>query len=219
MDWSAQVVMRAAADLDLELADEDRGLRLLAADRAANLDAAKDAVKSLLLALGFDIADEGLRETPRRVAAALAELVTPLPFQMTTFANAEGYDELVLARGIPFHSLCQHHLLPFIGVAHIGYLPAERIVGLSKLGRTVDHFARSLQVQERLTTQIADCLQDALQPKGVGVVLEAEHLCMSLRGVQKPAKTVTSAMLGAMRHDARARQEFLALTGIHGTAE
>jgi len=211
--------MRAAADLDLELADEDRGLRFLAADRAADLDAATDAVKSLLLALGFDIADEGLRETPRRVAAALAELVTPLPFQMTTFANPEGYDELVLARGIPFHSLCQHHLLPFIGVAHIGYLPAERIAGLSKLGRTVDHFARSLQVQERLTTQIADCLQDALQPKGVGVVLEAEHLCMSLRGVQKPAKTVTSALLGAIRHDARARQEFLALTGVHGTAE
>jgi len=211
--------MRAAADLDLELADEDRGLRFLAADRAADLDAATDAVKSLLLALGFDIADEGLRETPRRVAAALAELVTPLPFQMTTFANPEGYDELVLARGIPFHSLCQHHLLPFIGVAHIGYLPAERIAGLSKLGRTVDHFARSLQVQERLTTQIADCLQDALQPKGVGVVLEAEHLCMSLRGVQKPAKTVTSALLGAIRHDARARQEFLALTGVNGASE
>ena len=211
--------MRAAADLDLELADEDRGLRFLAADRAADLDAATDAVKSLLLALGFDIADEGLRETPRRVAAALAELVTPLPFQMTTFANPEGYDELVLARGIPFHSLCQHHLLPFIGVAHIGYLPAERIVGLSKLGRTVDHFARSLQAQERLTTQIADCLEDALQPKGVGVVLEAEHLCMSLRGVQKPAKTVTSALLGAMRHDARARQEFLALTGVNGASE
>ena len=211
--------MRAAADLDLELADEDRGLRLLAADRAADLDAAKDAVKGLLLAFGFDIADEGLRETPRRVAAALAELVTPLPFEMTTFANAEGYDELVLARGIPFHSLCQHHLLPFIGVAHIGYLPAERIVGLSKLGRTVDHFARSLQVQERLTTQIADCLQDALQPKGVGVVLEAEHLCMSLRGVQKPVKTVTSALLGAIRHDGRARQEFLALTGVQGRAE
>lgn len=211
--------MTAAADLDQALADEDRGLRLLAAERAADLDAAKGAVTSLLVALGFDIADEGLRETPRRVAAALAELVTPLPFQMTTFANTEGYDQLVLARGIPFHSLCQHHLLPFIGVAHIGYLPAERIVGLSKLGRTVDHFARSLQMQERLTTQIANCLQSALQPKGVGVVLEAEHLCMSLRGVQKPAKTVTSALLGVIRHDARARQEFLALTGVHGTAE
>jgi GTP cyclohydrolase IA len=211
--------MRTAADLDLGMADEDRGLRLLAAGRAADLDAAKDAVERLLVALGFDIADEGLRETPRRVAAALAEMVTPRPFQMTTFANAEGYDELVLARGIPFHSLCQHHLLPFIGVAHIGYLPAERIVGLSKLGRTVDHFARSLQVQERLTIQIADCLQDALQPKGVGVVLEAEHLCMSLRGVQKRATTVTSALLGAIRHDARARQEFLALTGAHGTTE
>lgn len=211
--------MRAATEFDRELADEDRVLRLLPEDRIVDVDAARVAVTDLLLAFGFDVADEGLRETPRRVVAALGELVTPLPFQMTTFANADGYDGLVLARGIPFHSLCQHHLLPFIGIAHIGYLPAERIVGLSKLGRTVDHFARSLQMQERLTTQLANCLQGALRPKGVGVVLEAEHLCMSLRGTRKPAKTVTSALLGTIRHDARARHEFLALTGAPGTAE
>jgi len=211
--------VRAATEFDRELADEDRVLRLLPEDRIVDVDAARVAVTDLLLAFGFDVADEGLRETPRRVVAALKELVTPLPFQMTTFANADGYDGLVLARGIPFHSLCQHHLLPFIGIAHIGYLPAERIVGLSKLGRTVDHFARSLQMQERLTTQLANCLQGALRPKGVGVVLEAEHLCMSLRGTRKPAKTVTSALLGTIRHDARARHEFLALTGAPGTAE
>jgi GTP cyclohydrolase I len=120
----------------------------------------------------------------------------------------------VVAREIPFHSLCEHHLLPFVGVAHIGYLPGERIIGLSKLARVVDYFARSLQVQERLTTQVADWLERELQPRGVGVVLEAEHLCMSLRGVQKHgATTVTSALHGLVRDDLRTRQEFLALTG------
>jgi len=120
---------------------------------------------------------------------------------------------LLVARAIPFHSLCMHHLLPFHGVAHIGYLPGERIIGLSKLGRVVELFARDRQLQERRTTQIAGWLQHALEPKGVGVVLEAEHLCMSLRGVQKlGAKTVTSALHGLVRDDARTRQEFLALT-------
>ena len=118
------------------------------------------------------------------MAAAFAELLTPTPFRPTTFPNDEGYDELVVARDIPFHSLCQHHLLPFSGVAHVGYLPGDRILGLSKLARVVEHFARGLQVQERLTQQVADWLEDELAPKGVGVVLEAEHLCMSLRGVQ-----------------------------------
>ena len=155
----------------------------------------------------------GLRETPRRVADAYAELLTPQPFRATTFPNDEGYDELIVARAIPFHSLCMHHLLPFHGVAHIGYLPGERIIGLSKLGRVVELFARDLQIQERLTTQIAGWLQRELEPKGVGVVLEAEHLCMSLRGVQKfGATTVTSALRGLVRDDARTRQEFLALT-------
>src|SRR6478735_11452542 len=174
---------------------------------------AQRAARELLLALGADLTDESLRETPRRMAEAYAELLTPRPFTATTFPNDEGYDELVVARDIRFHSLCEHHLLPFHGVAHVGYLPGERIVGLSKLGRVVDSFARRLQVQERMTVQIADWVEEFLQPRGVGVVLEAEHLCMSLRGVQKPGTvTVTSALHGLVRDDARTRQEFLAFT-------
>jgi GTP cyclohydrolase I len=180
--------------------------------RSIDADAAQRAAADLLLALGADLSDEGLRETPRRMAAAYAELLTPQPFRPTTFPN-DGYDELVLVRSIPFHSLCMHHLLPFHGVAHIGYLPGERILGLSKFARVVELFARDLQVQERMTKQIADWLQQRLAPKGVGVVLEAEHLCMSLRGVQKfGAKTATSALHGLVRDDPRTRQEFLALT-------
>src|SRR3954464_87347 len=182
------------------------------ADRV-DLPAAEDAAARLLAALGADPDDEGLRETPRRMAAAYAELLTPQPFRPTTFPNDEGYDELIVARAIPFHSLCMHHLLPFHGVAHIGYLAGERIIGLSKLGRVVELFARDLQIQERLTTQIAGWLQRELEPNGVGVVLEAEHMCMSLRGVQKlGAKTVTSALHGLVRDDARTRGDFLALT-------
>ena len=178
-----------------------------------DLQAAERAAADLLVALGADLTDEGLHETPRRMAGALAELLTPQPFRPTTFPNDEGYDELVVARSIPFHSLCMHHLLPFHGVAHIGYLPGERILGLSKFARVVELFARDLQVQERLTVQIADWLQEHLAPKGVGVVLEAEHMCMSLRGVQKfGARTVTSALHGLVRDDPRTRQEFLALT-------
>jgi GTP cyclohydrolase IA len=175
--------------------------------------AAQRAASDLLAALGADLDSDGLRETPRRMVDAYAELLTPQPFRATTFANEEGYDELVLVKAIPFHSLCMHHMLPFHGVAHIGYLPDERIVGLSKLARVVELFARDLQVQERLTTQIADWIEEQLAPKGVGVVLEAEHLCMSLRGVQKfGATTVTSALLGQVRDDPRTRQEFLALS-------
>ena len=178
-------------------------------DRAGVQRAARD----LLQAVGADVDAESLEETPRRVADAFAELLTPKPFRATTFPNDEGYDDLIVARAIPFHSLCMHHLLPFHGVAHIAYLPGERILGLSKLGRVVEFFSRDLQIQERLTTQIADWLQRELEPTGVGVVLEAEHLCMSLRGVQKlGAKTVTSALRGSVRDDARTRQEFLALT-------
>jgi GTP cyclohydrolase I len=174
--------------------------------------AARDAVRDLLVALGRDVTEPGLRETPRRVAAAFAELLTPEPFSLTTFPNEEGYDELVVVRDIPFHSLCMHHLLPFHGVAHVAYLPGERIVGLSKLARVVELFARDLQLQERLTMQVASFLEEHLQPKGVGVVIEAEHLCMSLRGVQKAgARTTTSALLGLLRDDPRTRQEFLAL--------
>ena len=174
--------------------------------------AVQRAARELLRALGADVDAEGLLETPRRMADAYTELLTPQPFRPTTFPNDDGYDELIVARAIPFHSLCMHHLLPFHGVAHIGYLPGERIIGLSKLGRVVELFARDLQIQERLTTQIAGWLQRELEPKGVGVVLEAEHMCMSLRGVQKfGARTVTSALHGLVRDDARTRQEFLAL--------
>jgi GTP cyclohydrolase I len=177
--------------------------------------AAEEAVRDLLIALGHNPASEHLRETPRRVAGAFAELLTPEPFDFTTFANDEGYDELVLARDIQFQSLCQHHLLPFHGVAHVGYLPGERILGLSKLARVVELFARDLQVQERLTTQVAGWLEEHVCPKGVGVVLEADHLCMSLRGVRATGtRTVTSAVRGLLRDDARSRQEFFTLTGI-----
>ena len=183
------------------------------AERQIDLQAAERAAEELLVALGSDVTDAGLRETPRRMAAAYAELLTPQPFRPTTFPNEEGYDGLVVSRSIPFHSLCMHHLLPFHGVAHIGYLPGERILGLSKFARVVELFARDLQVQERLTVQIADWLQQHLDPRGVGVVLEAEHMCMSLRGVQKfGARTVTSALHGLIRDDPRTRQEFLALT-------
>jgi GTP cyclohydrolase I len=185
----------------------------LASRREIDHAAVQVAARDLLSALGADVDAESLQDTPRRVADAYAELLTPQPFRATTFPNDDGYDGLIVARAIPFHSLCMHHLLPFHGVVHIGYLPAERIIGLSKLGRVVELFARDLQIQERLTTQIADWLQAELEPKGVGVVLEAEHLCMSLRGVQKlGAKTVTSALHGLVRDDVRTRQEFLTLT-------
>ncbi|HEX3242130.1 MAG TPA: GTP cyclohydrolase I FolE [Solirubrobacterales bacterium] len=190
------------------------GPRLLSegAREPIDLDAAEGAARDLLLALGADVEADGLRETPGRIARAYAELLTPVPFNVTTFPNDEGYDELVVVRDIPFQSLCMHHLLPFHGTAHVAYLPADRIVGLSKLGRVVDLFARDLQVQERLTTQVADWLVDHLAPRGVGVIIEAEHLCMSLRGVQKAgSRTVTSALRGAVKDDPRTRQEFLSL--------
>jgi GTP cyclohydrolase I len=179
---------------------------------ALDLDAAERAVADLLVALGQDPKSEHLRDSPRRVAHAYAEMLTARPFNLTTFPNGEDYDELVLAREIPFHSLCEHHMLPFTGVAHVGYIPGGRILGLSKLARVVELFARSLQVQERLTKQIADWLQEHLEPKGVGVVIEAEHSCMSLRGVQASGVlTVTSSLQGLLRTDARSRSEFLSL--------
>jgi GTP cyclohydrolase IA len=190
-------------------------LELIRGGADIDLARAEHAVAELLAALGQDVDDEHTRETPRRVAAAYAELLTPRSFNLTTFPNEEGYDELVLARDIPFHSLCQHHMLPFKGVAHVGYLPGERILGLSKLARVVELFGRGLQVQERLTKQVADWLQDQLEPKGVGVVMEAEHLCMSLRGVRADgSRTVTSALHGLLRSDHRSRAEFFSLTGV-----
>jgi GTP cyclohydrolase IA len=201
----------------LVAAPEPARLRVVRSRGAVDLPAAELAVAALLRALGRDPADPHLSDTPRRVADAYAELLTPPPFDLTTFPNDEGYNELVLATGIPVQSLCEHHLLPFSGVAHIGYLPGERILGLSKLARILDLFARDLQVQERLTQQVADWLQENLAPRGVGVVIEAEHLCMSLRGVRaRGARTTTSALHGLLREDARSRQEFFALSGMGG---
>jgi GTP cyclohydrolase I len=193
----------------------ERHLHALPGRGPVDLDAAEDAARSLLTALGADLDSEGLRETPRRIAHAYGELLTPMPFNATTFPNDEEYDELVVVRDIPFQSLCMHHMLPFHGTAHVAYLPGDRIIGLSKLGRVVDLFARDLQVQERLTTQVADWLDTELSPRGVGVIIEAEHLCMSLRGVQKAgSRTVTSALRGSIKDDPRTRQEFLSL--VHG---
>lgn len=188
-------------------------LRVVGPSPTVDIPAAERAVADLLVALGRDARSEHLADTPRRVAHAFAELLSPQPFDLTTFPNDEGYDELVLARDIPFRSLCEHHLLPFHGVAHVGYIPDGRILGLSKLARIVELFASDLQVQERLTNQVANWLEDHVAPKGVGIVLEAEHMCMSLRGVRAhSARTLTSALRGLMRDDARSRQEFLALT-------
>jgi GTP cyclohydrolase I len=178
-----------------------------------DLVAAERAVFDLLTALGQDPTRPGLADTPRRVARAYEELLTSEPFTLTTFPNDEGYDEMVVARSIPFHSLCEHHLLPFSGVAHVAYVPGDRIVGLSKLARVVEHHARGLQVQERMTCQVADTLEEHLAPKGIGVVLDAAHTCMSLRGVSKQGtSTITSALRGLLRDDPRSRGEFLSLT-------
>jgi GTP cyclohydrolase I len=198
-----------------ELARPDRALHLLPQpDNPIDLDKATRAVADLLDALGVDRRADGLAATPARVARAYAEMLSPEPFRVTTFANDEGYDELVVARAIPFASLCEHHLLPFSGFAYVGYLPDQRLLGLSKLARVVDHFSRRLQVQERLTAQVANFIAETLQPKGVGVVLEAEHLCMSMRGIRaNGARTVTSALKGLVRDDPRTRSEFLALAG------
>lgn len=163
---------------------------------------AERAVRDLLAALGRDLDDPNLADTPRRVAAAYGDLLGREPLAMTTFPNEDGYDDLVLVRDIPFTSLCAHHLLPFRGVAHVGYLPAGRLLGLSKLARVVEFFARDLQLQERLTVQIADRLEAELAARGVGVVLEAEHLCMSVRGVRAPgARTRTSRFTGDLALD------------------
>ncbi len=177
-----------------------------------DIQAVESAARDLLVALGADLSDPSLRDTPGRMARSYAELLVPTPFEMTTFPNDGGYDELVMATNLPFYSLCEHHLLPFVGVAHVGYLPNERILGLSKLARVVDHFARGLQVQERMTSQIATFIDEQLQPKGVGVVLSAEHMCMSLRGVKvRDTKAVTSALKGLVRKSDRTRAEFFAL--------
>jgi GTP cyclohydrolase I len=195
-----------------EPVDHPVPLRVIRVHGVIDVPAAERAVADLLRALGRDPESPHLAETPRRVAGSFAEMLTGPHFDLTTFPNDEGYNELVLATSLPVRSLCEHHLLPFAGVAHVGYLPGDRILGLSKLARVLDLFARDLQVQERLTQQVADWLQEHLAPRGVGVVIEAEHLCMSLRGVRAVgARTITSALHGVLRDDPRSRGEFLSL--------
>lgn len=178
---------------------------------------AEAAVRELLLALGEDPEREGLRDTPRRVAAAYEETLggreVDLP-ALLAVGFEEGHDEMVILRDIPFFSTCEHHLMPFHGIAHVGYVPSGRVVGLSKLARLVDAVARRPQLQERLTTQIADMLEQTLQPQGVGVAVEAEHLCMQMRGIKKPgSRMLTSAMRGSFRDQGATRAEFLSLVG------
>jgi len=198
-----------AKEHDMTTTAQTTALHALPDEQTPDREGAMAAVADLLIALGHDPDAGDLMETPRRVADAFIELLTPEPFEMTTFANEEGYDEPVLVRGIPFVSLCRHHLLPFRGTATVGYLPRERLVGLSKLARVVAHHARALQVQESLTMQIARTLDDALDPRGVGVVIEAEHLCMSVRGVRaESALTTTTAFRGEFSGDGALQARF-----------
>jgi GTP cyclohydrolase I len=178
---------------------------------------AEAAVRTLLRWTGDDPNREGLRDTPARVARAYEDWFSgyaddPVIFLQRTFEEVEGYDEMVVLRDIRFESHCEHHLAAIIGRAHVGYLPARKVVGISKLARVVDAYARRLQVQEKMNAQIANCIQQVLEPKGVAVVIEAAHQCMTTRGIHKPGVTmVTSTMLGAFREDSRTRREFLAM--------
>ena len=193
------------------------------APRAVTREQAEDAVRTLLHWAGDDPNREGLLDTPARVARAYRDWFSgydedPAEFLLRTFKEVDGYDEMVVLRDIEFESHCEHHLAPIIGRAHVGYLPTNRVVGISKLARVVDGFARRLQVQEKLTAQIAQCIQDTLQPAGVAVVIDATHGCMTTRGVHKTGVSmITSHMLGAFRNDARTRAEFLEFIGLHGS--
>jgi GTP cyclohydrolase I len=180
------------------------------------------AVRTLIEWAGDDPDREGLAETPRRVLKAYRELFAgyeadPREYLERTFEEVGGYDELVLLRDIRVVSFCEHHMLPFLGTAHVGYLPTDRVVGISKLARVVHGFAKRLQIQEKLTAQIADAIQDILQPKGVGVVIVSEHSCMTMRGVNTPgSRLTTSSLLGVIRDDPRTRQEFFDLVRSPG---
>ena len=181
---------------------------------------AEDAVRTLLRWAGDDPAREGLLDTPKRVVKAYREwfggyAVDPGEYLRRTFEEVAGYDEMVVLRGIDFESHCEHHIAPIIGRAHVGYIPTDRVVGISKLARVVDAYAKRFQVQEKLTAQIAQCIQDNLHPLGVAVVIDASHECMTTRGVHKRGVSmVTSQMLGAFRDDPRTRLEFLQFIGI-----
>lgn len=211
--WTWSPAESRSASIDQKPRDRDRRHKA----RLAEFDAPRieRAVRDILEAIGESPDREGLRDTPRRVARAYRELFSGLrqdPAVHLQRVFQENYDEIVLLRDIDFYSLCEHHLLPFHGRAHVAYLPNGRVVGLSKLARTVEAFARRPQVQERMTCQIADALMDHLEPKGAAVVIEAEHLCMQMRGIQKPnGVMVTSALRGAFKENATARAEVLAL--------
>jgi GTP cyclohydrolase IA len=180
---------------------------------------AEDAIETLLLWAGDDPRREGLVDTPKRVARAYEDWFSgykedPVSYLKRTFEEVEGYDEMIVLRDISFESHCEHHMAPIIGRAHVGYLPNDKVVGISKLARVVETFARRFQVQEKMTAQIAHCIQDVLRPKGVGVVINAVHQCMTTRGVHKSGVSmVTSQMLGTFRKDARTRSEFLNMIG------
>ena len=187
----------------------------IATPRRYDIESVEQITRELIRAVGEDPDREGLRETPRRIAAMYQELFSGLkedPVAVLSVGFEEAHDEMVILRDIPFFSTCEHHFLPFHGRAHVGYLPDGRIVGLSKIARAVEIFARRPQVQERLTTQLATCIEEVLDARGVGVVIEAEHTCMTARGIRKPGSTmVTSAMRGLFRSDVSTRQEFLGL--------
>jgi len=180
---------------------------------------AEDAIRTLLLWAGEDPGREGLLDTPQRVAQAYEDWFSgykddPVRYLKRTFEEVDGYDELIVLRDITFESHCEHHMAPIIGKAHVGYLPNSKVVGISKLARVVDAFARRFQVQEKMTAQIAHCIEDVLNPRGVGVVIEATHECMTTRGIHKSGVSmVTSQMLGSFRKDARTRAEFLGMIG------
>jgi GTP cyclohydrolase IA len=190
-----------------------------AASRPVSREQAEEAVRTLLRWAGDNPDREGLLDTPKRVAKAYREFFRgydedPRAVLERTFSETEGYDEMVMLRGVRFESHCEHHIVPIIGRAHIAYLPDKRVVGISKLARVVEAFSKRLQIQEKLTAQIADTIQQVLQPRGVAVVLEAQHHCMTTRGVhQTGVSMVTSRMLGAFRDDAEQRREFLAMVG------
>jgi GTP cyclohydrolase I len=184
-------------------------------DKTIDIERIEKAVREILLAVGEDVDREGLKRTPQRVARMYAELLAGMhedPKEHLQSVFTESYDEIVLLRGIPFYSICEHHLMPFIGSAHVAYLPSGGILGVSKLARIVDCFARRLQTQERLTGQIADFIMNSLKPQGVAVVLEASHSCMTIRGIKKPGSVmVTSALRGIFRRDPKSRSEVLGL--------
>jgi GTP cyclohydrolase I len=187
----------------------------LAKPRKPSRKKAEEAIRTLLLWAGEDTRREGLTDTPMRVVRAYEDWFSgydqnPVAYLQRTFEEVEGYDEMIVLRDIAFESHCEHHMAPIIGKAHIGYLPKNKVVGISKLARVVEAFARRFQVQEKMTAQIANCIQDVLQPKGVAVVIEAKHQCMTTRGIHKSdVSMVTSQMVGTFRKDARTRVEFL----------